>query len=121
MKLRLVSLIALIAALALSAGISAYVLAHPRQRIVLLSVKRFAYSPNEIVLRKGEAVVLEVQSEDVVHGFNAPDLGVRTDVVPGKLARVQLTPQKAGRFGFHCDIFCGTGHEELVGTIVVTE
>jgi len=46
---------------------------------------------------------------------------VRTDVIPGKIARLQLTPQKSGRFTFHCDIFCGTGHEELVGTIVVTE
>ena len=120
MKIRFASL-ALIAVLILIACISAYVAARPQERVVRLSVKRFAYSPNEIVLRKGVTVVLEVQSEDVVHGFNAPDLGVRTDVVPGKIARVQLTPQKSGRFAFHCDIFCGTGHEELSGTIVVTE
>jgi len=121
MKTRFASLAAIIAALAVIAGISAYVNAHPKEKVVRLSVKRFAYSPNEIVLRKGETVVIEVESQDVVHGFNAPDLGVRTDVVPGKMTRVQLTPQKTGRFGFHCDIFCGTGHEELVGTIVVTE
>ncbi|MEO8156861.1 MAG: cupredoxin domain-containing protein [Betaproteobacteria bacterium] len=108
-------------AAALIAGAASYVAVQMKQHVIRLSVKRFEYSPNEIVLRKGVPVVIEVESVDVVHGFNAPDLGVRTDVIPGKVARISVTPQKTGRFTFHCDVFCGTGHEDLSGTIVVKE
>ena len=47
------------------------------------------------------------------------DLGLRIDVEPGKTAQVRFVPEKAGTFLFHCDIFCGTGHEEMAGTMVV--
>ncbi len=26
-----------------------------------------------------------------------------------------------GRFPFHCDVFCGLGHGEMTGMIIVTE
>ncbi len=52
-------------------------------------------------------------------GFNAPDFKVRTDIPPGKLMRVELTPDKAGTFTFFCDVFCGSGHEEMNGTFIV--
>jgi cytochrome c oxidase subunit 2 len=32
---------------------------------------------------------------------------------------VRVVPQKAGRFEFHCDVFCGSGHEEMSGILVV--
>ena len=51
--------------------------------------------------------------------FTIPDLGLRIDVEPGKTAQVRFVPEKAGTFLFHCDIFCGTGHEEMAGTMVV--
>ena len=79
------------------------------------------YTPGEIRLKKGVPVVLEITTQDVVMGFNAPDLGARADIIPGQVARVRLVPNKAGTFEFHCDIFCGTGHEDMSGTIVVTE
>jgi cytochrome c oxidase subunit 2 len=78
-------------------------------------------SAREVRLKKGVPVVLELTSLDVAHGFNLPDRGVRADVLPGLTTSVRIVPQQAGRFVFHCDIFCGTGHEELEGTIVVTE
>jgi len=86
-----------------------------------MTVRRFAYSPREVHLTKGVPVVLEVTSLDVPHGFNLPDLGVRADIIPGRPARIRLVPARVGTFTFHCDVFCGGGHEELDGTIVVTE
>ena len=53
-------------------------------------------------------------------GFSVPDFNVRADIVPGQVARVRLTPDKAGTFTFLCDIFCGSGHETMSGTMVVT-
>lgn len=48
-------------------------------------------------------------------------MGLRADLPPGKTARVQLTPDKTGSFAFHCDKFCGTGHENMTGVINVVE
>jgi hypothetical protein len=31
-----------------------------------------------------------------------------------------VRPERAGTFAFHCDVFCGDGHEEMSGRIVVT-
>ncbi len=89
------------------------------ERVVRITAKRFEYSPSEIVLKKGEPVVLELVSLDRKHGFDAPDLGLRTDVLPDQPVRLRFVPEKEGRFEFHCDVFCGSGHEDMSGTIVV--
>jgi cytochrome c oxidase subunit 2 len=95
--------------------------ASPTEKVVKLTAKKFEYSPSEITVKKGEPVVLEISSEDVKHGFNLPDFGVRLDVKPGAVNRVRFIPDKAGRFTFHCDVFCGDGHEDMDGTVIVTE
>jgi cytochrome c oxidase subunit 2 len=53
-------------------------------------------------------------------GFNLPDFGVRSDIMPGATSRLPLTPDKSGQFTFNCDIFCGSGHETMSGVLVVT-
>jgi len=95
--------------------------ASPRDRVVKLTAKKFEFSPAEITVRKGEPVVLEINSEDVGHGFTLPDFGVRGDIKPGTISRIAFTPDKTGRFTFGCDVFCGSGHEEMSGTLNVTE
>ena len=86
------------------------VTAESTERVIKITAKAFEYVPNEITLKKGEPVVLELTSQDLFHGFNISELGLRADLPPGKTARVQLTPDKIGNFEFHCDNFCGTGH-----------
>ena len=90
-------------------------------RLVKISAKRFSFTPAEVHVRKGETVVLELTSLDRVHGFDLPAFGIRTDIVPKEVTRVTLTPDKAGTFPFHCDVFCGDGHEDMTGTLIVTE
>ena len=90
------------------------------EKVVKVTARKFAYEPAEITLKQGEPVILEVTSEDVPMGFNVPDFKVRADLVPGKLARLRLTPEKTGTFDFYCDVFCGSGHEDMSGTIRVT-
>ena len=111
-------------AVVLLVGAASLVLAKSKdqgERVVPIKVKRFEYVPKEVTLKKGVPVVLELKSVDVPHGFSLPDLGVRADVLPGQTARVRIVPKQTGRFVFHCDIFCGTGHEDLEGAIVVKE
>ena len=97
--------------------------AHAEQpeMVVRMTAKKFEYSPSEIVLKKGVPAVLEITALDRLHGFACPELGVRADLQQGKVTRVRVVPQKVGSFAFHCDIFCGDGHEDMSGTIIVKE
>jgi cytochrome c oxidase subunit 2 len=90
-------------------------------RAVRIVAKRFTYTPAEVTLKKGEPVVLELVSEDRVHGFKLPAFGIRADVRPKEAVRIPITPDKAGRFTFACDVFCGDGHDDMSGTLVVTD
>ena len=92
----------------------------PAERVIHMTARRFRYSPDAIEVEQGVPVVLELTSLDRDHGFTVPDLGLRLDVEPGKTARVRFVPEKTGTFLFHGDIFCGSGHEEMEGQIVVT-
>jgi len=100
---------------------SGYTFGEEKEQVIQITAKRFEYSPKDIVVKKGAPVVLEFTSLDRLHGFNCPGLAIRADIRPGKVARVRFVPQKAGIFPFHCDNFCGTGHEGMTGTITVTE
>ena len=90
-----------------------------REVEIRISAKKFEYHPNKVTAKLGQPVVLVLTSEDRIHGFKMPDFGLRTDIVPGQETRVTLTPDKAGSFTFFCDVFCGDGHEDMDGTLVV--
>jgi cytochrome c oxidase subunit 2 len=92
-----------------------------QERVIKIVAQRFRYSPNEIVLKKGQPVVLEFTSLDFVHGFKIPDLNLRADLPPGKVNRVRLMPDKEGVYDFLCDNFCGDNHEEMNGRIIVKD
>jgi cytochrome c oxidase subunit 2 len=92
----------------------------PGERVVHVVARKFSYSPDVIELQLGVPVVIELTSADRDHGFSVPELGLRIDVLPGKTARVRVVPQRPGTFDFHCDVFCGSGHEEMAGRIVVS-
>ena len=89
-------------------------------RVIELSARRFAYTPNEIALKAGERVIIEIRSIDFVHGMNLPDLNMRLDLVPGRITKLELHPKTPGVIDFVCDNFCGDGHEDMHGRFVVT-
>jgi len=37
------------------------------------------------------------------------------------VTRVRIVPDRTGRFEFRCDVFCGSGHEDMAGEIVVVD
>jgi cytochrome c oxidase subunit 2 len=81
----------------------------------------FSFTPEVIRVHRGEWVTLEIASLDRRHGFNLHDFGIRTDVDPGKPARVRFLADKVGTFTFHCDVYCGDGHEEMSGQLIVVD
>ena len=91
------------------------------EKVIHLTAKRFEYVPSEITLQKGVPIVLELTSLDREHGFDVPELGIRAEVEPGETTRVRIVPDRTGRFEFHCDVFCGSGHEDMSGELVVVD
>jgi cytochrome c oxidase subunit 2 len=108
---------------ALLSGFVIYIRANsvPVERVIHITAKKFEFSPDSITLKKGEPVVFEISSDDRKHGFNLRAFGVRSDLLPGNVSRIRFTPDKTGKFTFSCDVFCGDGHEDMTGTVVVNE
>jgi len=93
--------------------------AAPQERVIHVTAERFKFTPAVIEVRVGEAVVIELTTLDRKHGFAIPDLKVDEVVEPGKPTLVHLAPTRAGTYEFHCTVFCGSGHEEMAGELVV--
>ena len=93
----------------------------PAEREIHITAKKFDFTPDTITLKKGEPVVLVISSQDRKHGFNLRAFGIRADINPGETARIRFAPNKTGKFAFSCDVFCGEGHEDMTGTMVVAE
>ena len=117
---RLHLLVALIAGAALGPrAITALAGEDEKSQVIKMTARRFVYTPNDIEVKAGIPVVLEIMSIDFFHGFNIPDLKLRFDLPPGQVTRVRFTPEKPGVLPFLCDNFCGDGHEEMNGRIIV--
>jgi cytochrome c oxidase subunit 2 len=121
MKKNPLLLIALITTLMFFFSIGTICAADQKEIVIKITAKKFEYSPSSIKIKKGIPVIFELTSLDTRHGFNCPKLGVRTDIEPGKVSRVRILAQKAGVYEFHCDIFCGDGHEDMYGKIIVED
>ena len=86
---------------------------------VAIHAKRFEFAPATVTLAKDRAVVLDLTSEDVRHGFFSRDFDLDAELVPGKTTAVRVTPTKSGTFTIICDYFCGSGHGNMKLSVVV--
>ncbi|HSI00253.1 MAG TPA: cupredoxin domain-containing protein [Reyranella sp.] len=86
---------------------------------IAIAARRFEFTPETVTVKLGRPVTLVLTSFDRIHGFKLAELGLRTDIVPDRETRLTIVPDRPGRFTFFCDIFCGDGHDEMSGTLVV--
>ena len=93
--------------------------AQPKPRIIPVVARKFTYEPAEITLKLNEPVIFRLTTADVVMGFSVPDFSVRATVIPGQTIDLAMTPTKTGEFIFLCDVFCGSGHENMEGMLRV--
>jgi cytochrome c oxidase subunit 2 len=90
------------------------------QRIAV-TAKRFEYIPAEITVKKGEPVVLVLNSADTTHGIGFKELGLEAKIRKGQPTELAFTPNKTGTFVGHCSVFCGSGHGGMTLTLHVVE
>src|ERR1041384_2595944 len=68
------------------------------EQIIRLSASTFEFKPNEITVKKGVPVTVELVSEDRKHGFKLAGFNLRADVKAGSVEKIRFTPDKAGTF-----------------------
>lgn len=76
---------------------------------------------NDLVIRTGEKVNLEILSNDVIHSFWIPQLNGKKDAVPGRVHHWRISSDEPGIFYGECVEFCGLSHANMqMRTIVLT-
>ena len=90
-------------------------------RTIEIHARRFAFSPAEITLKKGEAVKLRLISDDVAHSLVVPGLHIKQEIPKGHPAEVTVTPNSSGDFRGECGRFCGSGHGSMLFTVHVKD
>ena len=68
---------------------------------------------NEMRIPVGTDVQVELTSADVIHSFWVPQLGGKTDAVPGYLTGTWFRADKPGTFRGQCAEYCGLGHAQM--------
>jgi cytochrome c oxidase subunit II len=79
-------------------------------QVVQINASKFHFEPDHITLHKGQPVTLQLTSADATHGFMIRALKIDTEIKPGKVTEMTVTPDTAGNFTAICDHYCGTGH-----------
>lgn len=65
---------------------------------------------NEVVLPVGATVRVLMTSNDVIHAWAIPALGVKTDNVPGRLTETWMRIDRPGVYYGQCSELCGVNH-----------
>jgi len=68
---------------------------------VTLVAKRWLFTPDRLVVKQGQPVILTVKPEDLNFEFSITGLGI-TKKIPGLTTNIEFTPQKAGTYTFSC-------------------
>nr|YP_009368299.1 cytochrome c oxidase subunit 2 [Lepilemur hollandorum]ADP68443.1 cytochrome c oxidase subunit 2 [Lepilemur hollandorum] len=65
---------------------------------------------NRITLPTEMSIRMLISSEDVLHSWAVPSLGVKTDAIPGRLNQVTLMTSRPGIYYGQCSEICGANH-----------
>lgn len=74
---------------------------------------------DDLHLPVGKPVKLLLRALDVVHDFYVPEFRAKMDMMPGMVTYFWLEPSKLGSFEVLCLAFCGIGHPQMRGKVVI--
>lgn len=75
-----------------------------RRTLRLLKCSRSLRIPTNLTTQ------IVVTSNDVIHSWTIPSIGVKTDAIPGRLNQIFLLPKRSGVFFGQCSEICGANH-----------
>jgi cytochrome c oxidase subunit 2 len=77
------------------------------------TVKSDGISATPMVIPVDKLVRLQLQSNDVIHGFWVPELMGKTDLVPGYTNYTWINVHQTGEWRGQCTELCGAGHYSM--------
>jgi cytochrome c oxidase subunit II len=79
-----------------------------------------AISIDELHLPVGRVAEFDINAEDVIHSWWIPELGGKTDAIPGRTNTTWYEPNTIGTYVGQCVELCGLFHERMLARAVVT-
>jgi cytochrome c oxidase subunit II len=79
-----------------------------------------AISIDTVHLPVDRVAKISIHSEDVNHSWWIPQLGGKTDAIPGRTNTIWYQPDREGLFFGQCAELCGIFHERMLGRALVT-
>jgi len=77
-----------------------------------------AVSINDLHVPVGKVAYLTIVSGDVDHSYWIPQLGGKTDAIPGRTNHTWFQPDSVGVYQGQCAEFCGLFHEAMLAKVV---
>ncbi|WP_256759920.1 cupredoxin domain-containing protein [Cohnella sp. WQ 127256] len=84
-------------------------------KAITIEATNFKFDQQEIKVKKGEEVSITLKNTQGNHAINIE--GYDKEIKANKT--VTFVADKTGEFKFICSIFCGKGHEEMIGKLIV--
>lgn len=91
----------------------------PAQQTFDVEARQWEFKPATIRVKQGDSVTLRITSVDVEHGFTLAAYGISENLSPFNTVTVKFTADKKGSFNFFCNVYCGSGHGSMKGTLIV--
>ena len=89
-------------------------------RVIDVVARRYMFEPSQIEVTQGERIRIVLTTADGLHGFEIKKLKISKEVPRGsKPIVIDFTADAAGEFPIVCSAFCGDGHENMKGMLVV--
>lgn len=97
--------------------------ANGEPKVFEVVARRFDFEPATIEVTEGDRVRLVVRSADGPHGVEIKAFKVKKAVPRAKPGdppiTIEFVATSAGEFPILCSEYCGNGHEDMKGTLVV--
>ena len=74
---------------------------------------------NQMHLLVNQPTKVLLRSKDVLHDFYVPQFRAKMDLIPGQITYFWFTPTVPGTFEILCAEYCGIGHYNMRGEIIV--
>jgi len=88
---------------------------------VHMVAKMWAFDPPEVRLPPGADVDFYLSALDVTHGMYIEHTNVNLMAVPGSVNAASARFDKEGTYDIICHEYCGTGHQNMMGKIVIAK
>jgi len=79
-----------------------------------------ARSIGDLHVPANKVVYLTIVSPDVAHSWWIPQLGGKTDAIPGRTNHTWFKADREGTYSGQCAEFCGIFHEAMHATVIAT-